>query len=176
MKLITQIITIYIILLGACYSQGTNADEIVKKTNIIMYGIFEDVLAIKDKYKELEKFTDYYFNEGYKMEETYIIFPEILYSYYPNWHSDGREVEEKTCNPQSGCLHFKAIFMRSRCTKTRCYDDNCPQPPAYQVYIPAVKRHLLIFERSGNSELDKKLLAIFKKNTKDWKVEKVPWN
>ena len=173
---LTIIYLSYLLCTNIAYPEDIDPEKILKTTRRITEGIYNDVLLIKDNYEELKDFDDNFFRKGL-IDEYGVLTPSIEYVYCPAMYNlSYTEAKQTYCNPQPPCFHLRVIFLYTPCTKEACEINMiCPEGVESQIYIEEIGRFLIFSQRSGNAELDAKLIEIFRNHTKEYKIKEMPW-
>ncbi|MCF7908350.1 MAG: hypothetical protein K9L86_05725 [Candidatus Omnitrophica bacterium] len=175
-KIIVIICFSCIICLNLAYSKYVDPDAIVRITRKITQRIYKDIISIKDEYEELKGFDENFYGKGTRFQYR-IVSPTIEYIYCPGTYNQSYErVMELYCNPQPPAIHLRLVFLSAPCGTNKCdIVSICPDGIEAQIYIEEIDRYLIFSQRSGNAELDTKLMEIFRKHTKKYKTKEIPW-
>jgi hypothetical protein len=136
------------------YAKGTDPQVVVEKTTKIMAKIHKDILAIKDRYREIENYNEDNFAEGYiptdKLPCT---------GYCPPWEA---------ANIHYGRLPIsrkeKDVYLDIYFSDFTCEGDICDPPPIFEKYVGEAKLYLIAVLVAKDPELKEALISILERH------------
>lgn len=131
------------------YAKGIDSKIVVSESNIIMRNIYNDILLLKEKYKEIQH-----------VAEKCI-------------HKDGYEVDKKGCRGycppwELSRIQYEGVFFLDIDFSEFPWNEHTWSSPAplREIYIEKIAHYLHLNIRSDNDNLKKELIEIIEKNIK----------